>query len=72
MAPHWSAVVVQSTLVLLFFIVVPKVPRGVLLSFVTQFLLVLALTILQVLYSDNLLALNRLNWLYTGQLTWYK
>jgi hypothetical protein len=60
MAPHWSANVVQSTLVLVFFIVVLKVLSGMVLSFVTQLLLLLVLTILQVLYSDNLLPLNLL------------
>jgi hypothetical protein len=45
-ATHWSADVVQSTLVLVLFIVVPKVLSGMVLSFVTLFLILLALTIL--------------------------
>jgi hypothetical protein len=42
-AAHWSADVVQMILVLGFFIVVPKVPNGMVLSFVSQFSLLDAL-----------------------------
>jgi hypothetical protein len=55
--PHWSADVVQSSLVLVFFIVVPKVPNGMLLSFVTQFLLLPALRCTELYSRGNLHAL---------------
>jgi hypothetical protein len=68
--PHWSADVIQSNLVLVFFIVVPRVPNGMVLSFLTQFLVLPALDYIYI-YSNNLPVLNLLNAVHTGQLMWY-
>jgi hypothetical protein len=70
-SPHWSADVVQFTLVLVFFIVLPRVPNGMILSFVTQFLVLRALRSDELNRRGNLRALNLPNGLHTGQLTLY-
>jgi hypothetical protein len=70
-SPHWSADVIQFTLVLEFFIVVPRVPNGMVLSFVTQFLVLRALRSDELNRRGNLRPLNLPNGLHTGQLTSY-
>jgi hypothetical protein len=54
-----------------FFIVVPCVPNVIVLSFVTQFLVLRALGSDKLYRKENLRALNLPNGLHTGQLTLY-
>jgi hypothetical protein len=71
MAPHWSADVVQSTLVLVFFIVVPKVLSSMVLSFVTQFPLLGALDYFTSTIQQKSSCAESVKGLHTGQLMWY-